>query len=381
MFRIGKTLPIVVVAPQPWFPLQGLVRLFRKHFRPMAPRFEVSQGFEIHRPWFLCFPGIFKWSDGLFMALCSWPTVRRLARRHAVNIVDAHFGYPDGYAASLLARWLRLPLILTLRGKEERLSRTVVRRPLCAAIRSATRVIAVSEALRQFAVSVAGIPPQRTIVIGNGVDLAKFHMVDRSKARQAIAVPSDAQILISVGTLVERKGFHRVIACLPALLARHPKLHYLIVGGSGPEGDITAMLKRQVAELGLTDHVSFLGAIPPERLREAYSAADVFVLATSYEGWANVFLEAMACGLPVVTTLVGGNSEVVSTADLGVLVPLGDQAALTSALDQALHRHWDRDQIRAYAQRNSWENRISTLAAEFVAVVQSAHPDQKMRGA
>jgi glycosyltransferase involved in cell wall biosynthesis len=341
----------------------------------MAPRFEVSQGFEIHRPWFLCFPGIFKWSDGLFMALCSWPTVRSLARQHGVNIVDAHFGYPDGYAASLLARWLGLPLILTLRGKEERLSRTAVRRPLCAAIRSATRVVAVSEALRQLAVNVAGIPPQRTIVIGNGVDLAKFHSVDRSKARQAIGVPSDAEILISVGTLVERKGFHRVIACLPALLARHPKLHYLIVGGSGPEGDITGTLKRQVAELGLTGRVSFLGPIPPERLREAYSAADVFVLATSYEGWANVFLEAMACGRPVVAMRAGAVPELLDDR-VGVMAEPGEPRRAAANLAAAIAALYERDldalgsAARQHVVGNhSWNRALQSLMARYQSAI------------
>lgn len=116
-----------------------------------------------------------------------------------------------------------------------------------------------------------------------------------------------------------------------------------------------------MAALGLKDRVHFLGAWPPDRLKVPLSAADVFVLATSYEGWANVFLEAMACGLPVVTTRVGGNAEVVSSTRLGSLVPFGDQAALTAELDKALSRDWDRQHVTHYAQSNSWDERIPRL--------------------
>ena len=144
---------------------------------------------------------------------------------------------------------------------------------------------------------------------------------------------------------------------------------------------MSAALRQLVQRLDLRDRVHFLGPIEPEHLREAYSAADVFVLATSYEGWANVFLEAMACALPVVTTQVGGNDEVVNTKELGILVPLGDQRALTAALGRALEQDWDREHIRAYAQRNSWDERVATLTAEFTAVVPPLTANREGTGA
>ena len=145
MFRVGKHVPIVVVAPQPWFPFQGLVRRFRPHFRPMAPRCETMQGVEVHRPRFLCFPGVLKWTDGFFMAVSSYLTVRRVVQRHGINVLDVHFGYPDGVAGVLLGRWLKLPVVLTLRGKEERQARTGVGHALRRAVVGAHRLITVSE--------------------------------------------------------------------------------------------------------------------------------------------------------------------------------------------------------------------------------------------
>ena len=360
MFRVGKLLPIVVVAPQPWFPGQQLIRWFRPHFRPMAAKREVMDGVEVHRPRFLCVPGFLKWTDGLFMALCSFLTVRRVARHHQVNILDAHFGYPTGYAAVLLGRWLRLPVMVTLRGKEERQARTPVAAALKRAITSADQIITVSTALRTLAIE-QGAESARVQVIGNGIDLTKFAPLPRREARRELGLPEDAEVLVSVGTLVERKGFHRVIECLPELLSAHPLLHFVIVGGAGPEGDMSAKLRNLVSTLRLEDRVHFLGPYPSERLKVPLSAADVFVLATSYEGWANVFLEAMACGLPVVTTDVGGNAQVVNDRSLGRLVPFGDRGRLNEAIDEALRTSWDRAAIRAYAESNSWERRMQPL--------------------
>ena len=277
-------------------------------------------------PALFCVPGFLKWTDGLFMALCSFLTVRRVARDHRINILDAHFGYPTGYAAVLLGRWLRLPVMLTLRGKEERQARTPVASALKRAITGADQLITVSAALRTLAIG-QGADPARVQVIGNGVDLTKFTPVPRLEARRELGLPDDAEVLVSAGTLVERKGFHRVIECLPELLSAHPLLHFVIVGGAGPEGDMAAKLRNLVSTLRLDDRVHFLGPYPSERLKVPLSAADVFVLATSYEGWANVFLEAMACGLPVVTTDVGGNAQVVNDRSLGRIVPFGDSTA------------------------------------------------------
>ena len=180
------------------------------------------------------------------------------------------------------------------------------------------------------------LDPTRVQVIGNGVDLTKFTAVPRMDARRQLGLPDDAEVLVSVGTLVERKGFHRVIECLPKLLPAHPRLHFVVVGGAGPEGDMAAKLQKLVRTLRLEDRVHFLGPLPSDRLKVPLSAANVFVLATSYEGWANVFLEAMACGLPVVTTDVGGNAQVVNDRSLGRIVPFGDSQRLQEAIHEAL---------------------------------------------
>ena len=235
------------------------------------------------------------------------------------------------------------------------------------ALARASRIFSVSDSLKRHAETL-GAPGARILTVGNGVDTKKFHRVPRNEARARLGLSEDAPVLVSVGALVERKGFHRVLECLPDLRKRFPGLRYLIVGGASPEGDWSQFLRQRAAELKLDHCVSFLGSMAPEELKKVLSAADVFVLATRNEGWANVFLEAMACGLPVVTTDVGGNAEVVSDPRLGLLVPFGVGDKLTEAIAEALQRNWDRDFIVRNAEANSWDRRVSVLAAEFANI-------------
>lgn len=368
MFRVGKRLPLSVVAPTPWFPFQDLLRRFRPHFRPGAPKAEIQEGFSVSYPRFLSIPGFFKQFDGLFMALGAFHALRRLKKEGRLDLIDAHFAYPDGYAATLIGGWLKVPVTITLRGTETRhvqdprLAGKVLR-----ALQRATQVFSVSEALRHVVVA-AGADASKIEVVGNGVDAARFAPKDREASRRSLHLPLSAKVLVTVGGLVPRKGFHRVIDIIPELRKRWPDLVYLVVGGASAEGNNRKELEDQVDRLGLQDVVRFLGPRPPQELAEILSAADLFVLATSNEGWANVFLEAMGCGLPVVTTDVGGNREVVCQEGLGTVVPFGDPVALATAIAKALEFRWDRQMIRSYAATNSWDERVDRLCTHFLRI-------------
>lgn len=372
MFRIGQKLPLTVVAPTPWFPLQHIIRRFKPHFRPGAPAHENQSGIDVWFPRFLSVPGAFKQLDGLMMALAALPRLRRLKAAGHLDIIDAHFAYPDGYAASLLSRWLDVPFTITLRGTETRhITDPRFSGRLLEAISRADQVFSVAESLRKLMIA-HGAQPEKIEVVGNGVDTTRFVPQNKASCRRALDIPADAKVLISVGGLVPRKGFHRVIEQLPSLRQAHPDLIFLVVGGASAEGNNHQQLEQQVKALELDTCVRFLGPRKPHELSGILSAADVFVLATSNEGWANVFLEAMACGLPVVTTDVGGNREVVCDHNLGIVVPFGDSEALCQAIATALDRHWDHAAIRRYAEENAWDERVERLNGHFLRITETA---------
>ena len=364
MFRVNSNLPLLVVSPVPWFPGQGLIRFFKKDYRPMPAPFQVQQGVRVFFPKFLALPYFFRHYDASMMAR----SCHRLIKQHKldnVQLIDSHFAYPDGLAATLLGQKLAKPVTITMRGTEVRHAQTpLLRARLVQALTSASRVFSVSSSLKQLAVGL-GITPDKIEVVGNGVDSKKFYPLDRQLMRQQLNIDEDAQVLITVGGLVERKGFHRVIECLPELVKKHPKLCYLIVGGANPEGNFEPQIRELVSRLKLENHVCFVGERSPDQLKQVLSAADAFVLASSNEGWANVILEAMACGIPVVASDVGGNAEVICQETLGMIVPFGDQSALQRALDDALITHWDSKAIIDYALANSWDSRVEQLTCAF----------------
>jgi glycosyltransferase involved in cell wall biosynthesis len=155
-----------------------------------------------------------------------------------------------------------------------------------------------------------------------------------------------------------------VLEVLPRLHRRHPDLLYVVVGGGSVEGDMSGELARMIREKDLEGRVRLEGPRPPQILPAYYSAADLFVLPTTNEGWANVLVESLACGTPVVTTDVGGNREVVCRDTLGIVIPTGDRGALEEALVTGLARSWNRTAIAAHAARRDW----SQVAHEVVRV-------------
>lgn len=365
MFRVARAgVPLRVLAPQTWSPFDPIGRALRSQFRTMGAMHEVDEGVHVDRPKALSIPGMLKTLDGPLMARSVRRTFERVIADFKPSVVDAHFLYPAGYSARLLARRHGLPYTVTIRGSaDEWLIGTSRERMLTETLRDAAHIICVSEALQRNVVKRLIGDATPSTVIGNGVSLEKFHAVDRAQARQQLGIALDAQVIVGVGGLVARKGFQRIIPLLPDLRRQFPRLLFLIVGGGATVQDMRATLEAQVRELGLNERVRFCGFQPPEALKTYYSAADVFALATEHEGWANVFLEAMACGLPVITTRVGGNAEVVTRDSLGTLVDFFDGEAFGKALAAALQRDWDRHAIRDYARANSWESRIATLLA------------------
>jgi len=152
---------------------------------------------------------------------------------------------------------------------------------------------------------------------------------------------------------------------LPRLVAAHPKLLFVVVGGPGAEGDTGPNLKRLSQELGMDQYVRLVGARPHDEIAEWLAAADTFCLATSNEGMANVLVEALSCGIPVVTTRVGGNAELVQDGVNGLLVSHGDSDALRKALLNAFQRKWDRESISRTMTGRTWDASADQIVKEW----------------
>jgi glycosyltransferase involved in cell wall biosynthesis len=207
-----------------------------------------------------------------------------------------------------------------------------------------------------------GLAPEKAQVIGNGVDVKRFYSVDRTAARNRLALPQDARIIVSVGGLIERKGYHFLIPAFAETLPRHPHLRLYIIGA----GPFRSRLESLILEHGLEGQVVLQGAQPNDELRYWYSAADISCLTSSREGWPNVILESMACGTPVVATGVWGVPEVIISPEIGVMVDQNVQS-IASGLEIALSKSWDRTMIQRHASQRTWDVVAAELQRYFTS--------------
>jgi glycosyltransferase involved in cell wall biosynthesis len=264
------------------------------------------------------------------------------------DLIDAHYFYPDGVAAMYLAREFDRPFTVTGRGTDLNLIPQQFARPrrmIRQVIAEASQMITVAAALKEYLLQL-GAGDEQVRVLRNGVDLQLFRPVqDRETLRKRLGVAGNT--LISVGHLIERKGHHLVIQAMRDL----PDWQLLLVG-DGPE---EKALRAQVQNLQLQARVSFVGRVDQERLRDYYAASDVLVLASSREGWANVLLEAMACGTPVVASPVDGTPEVVAQPAAGVLMADRSAASVVAGVRTLETAMPQRVATRAYAEQFDWD--------------------------
>ncbi len=351
-----------VVAPVPWFPSASpRFGEYARHAR--VPTEELRGGIPVTHPRYPVIPRVGMNCAPYLLYFWTLRSVQRLIDEgFDFDVIDAHYFYPDGVAAALLARRLGKPLVITARGSDlsfiprYRWPRRLIRW----AVGQADAVITVCSALKDTMVRI-GCPDDHVEVLRNGVDLDLFRPPrDRVALRASLDIRGPT--LLSVGNLVELKGHHLVIEALKEL----PGVNLIIVG----DGDERSRLERLVADSDLNKRVRFEGVVPQERLRDYYGAADVLVLASSREGWANVLLESMACGTPVVATSVWGTPEVVADDDAGRLVDERSSRSIGQAIRTLLDTPPPRDATRRYAERFAWDPTSDGLWRVFERVTE-----------
>jgi teichuronic acid biosynthesis glycosyltransferase TuaC len=351
-----------VLAPVPWFPFVH-PRFGAYAAMARTPAREQREGVEVYHPRYPLPPKVGQNVAPYLLAAGSLPTARRLIREgFDFDLIDAHFFYPDGVAASLLARHLGKPFVCTARGSDINLYQqfSTPRRLIAKTLEQSAANIGVSADLVKQMVAL-GADSGKCHTIRNGVDLERFVPLDPAESRAALGLPARGLMLLMVGHLVELKGHHLVIEMLKGL----PDAHLVIVGA----GERLAFLQSLALSLGVQTRVHFGGQQANDELKRYYSAADVLLLASSREGWPNVLLEAMACGTPVVATLVNGTPEIVSAPEAGRLAAERSPASLRAALDDLLARYPQRRLVRAFAERFSWAETTQRQVDLFEAVL------------
>jgi len=359
-----KNIDVKVVAPVPWFPPLNIST--RWYSFSQIPLLEVIDDIEVYHPRYLVTPKVGMTLYGYWMFLGVRKLVMQLKESFSFDLIDAHFLYPDGFAACLLGQHYDFPVVLNARGSDVNsyLQMPRIKTLLARSMKQADRLVAVSNSLRDQMVA-NGAPPDRTSVIPNGIDPTCFFRMDTGRARQELGLEKDEKIILTVCSLIELKGVHLLIEAVAKVREAFSCPVSLMVVGTGPE---KARLKSLIEQFALQDCVRLVGNVANRELVGWYNAADLFLLGSSREGWPNVVCEALACGTPVVATAVNGIPEILDSEELGIMVERTAEA-FACGIEKAFAQNWDRDKIARIGQERTWENVAEEVCELFQSVL------------
>jgi teichuronic acid biosynthesis glycosyltransferase TuaC len=356
LHAMARRAEVEVVSPAPVFPGARWLR------GAPGPLRDEWGGLAVHRPRFLCVPGILKNHDARLYARGVRKWLARRCRDRRADILDAHFVWPDGVGVSILAREAGIPYSITLRGRIYPCLEVPSQKRQCAeALARADAVISVDGAMARIAVEL-GARKDRVHVIPNGVDMERFRIRPKAEARAALGLPLDGRLLVTVAHLGPRKGHREAISALASL---PQDVRLAIVGGDGAGGRNEKALRALAAKAGVASRVIFAGPQPYDRVPLYFSAADCSVLASYREGCPNAVLESLASGTPAVATPVGGVPDMIVPGVNGATVPVAEVAPLSAALRAALERSWDPAAVSASPCVKSWD----AVAREVIRVL------------
>ena len=291
------------------------------------------------------------------------------------KIIHAH-GHPylTSLIAGKLAKYYEKPFVLTQHNTfidyknifnfVEKVNDITVGKET---LKQADKIITVSNATKEYVLSL-GANPNKIQVLHNGVDLNRFKPLPNVKVdmRKKLGVPKEAKVVLTVRRLVYKNGVDTLIDAANIVVKKKQNLVFIIVG-KGPD---MLSVQNQIEQLGLEKNIKLAGFVADQDLHLYYNAADLFVLPSkSGEGLPLVALEAMACGLPVIATNVGGINEIM-VKTFGKLVPANNPQALADAIAEFAELYKETDELRAIVEEQySWDKNVARLVEVYEELI------------
>jgi teichuronic acid biosynthesis glycosyltransferase TuaC len=325
---------VVVLNPIPTSPIHKILPRYRA--QQSCPDTTTNLSIQhIYHPKYLSIPGFFKDREHSSAIACILPLIENLNKKHSFERIDVHWTYPDLPLGLFVAKKLGIPCYLTLRGMEAFYSNEKDNR---------SNIIA------------------KCISTTDGI----ISYTDKKSSREVLNISQNETMLLGVGALIERKGFHHIISALGQVSSQlqDKTIHYHILGAPGMEGDFQRSLE-QLASLVRSDNIkiTFHGAVNNSQLPLWYCAADIFCLSSFNEGSPNVLAEALSCGCPSVASDVGAVSDIILSEDnLGLTLPCQSSASNKNAgniwadtILKALSIDFDRSLQSSAMSKYTWE--------------------------
>jgi glycosyltransferase involved in cell wall biosynthesis len=335
---LAKSNDVTLLVPVAW----------RDYFRNRR-RLQAESNDNLVYTCFLYTPGFFHKLFGWFMLVSIFAQVFALVRRNKIELILASWVHPEGFAASVIARLLKVPYAIKVHGSDVNLiaQDPYRKKQIVTACSQAKFILSVSSDLKEKLYEF-GVEKEKIHVVYNGVNSELFKPQEKGVA---------APILLYVGNLKVSKGVLDLLEAFKELKKIRGNVRLSIVGG-GPD---QSLLKNAMARLDVSDSVEFLGVQNHDEVAKLISSANLLVLPSHAEGVPNVLLEAASCGTPCVATNVGGIPEVVVERKTGLVVEVGNVDAICNALDEALAIDWRVDEMVAHSQKFSWERNVEQV--------------------
>lgn len=358
-----------VIAPvglPPW-PLSQHARYSGLRALPLE---EEWKGVRTYRPRFLHIPRAGGRFDAAGIVRVVEPLLRRIRSHFPFDVIDAEFFFPDGPAAAVLGERFGVPVSIKARGAD--IQYWGRRGPSAAQIvtagRKADGMLAVASALKADMVGI-GLPADKIMVHYTGVDLDLFKVGERAAAKSELKI--EGPLVVSVGALIPRK---RQALTMEAV-GKIPDATLALIG----RGEDEASLRSLAMEMGVSDRVHFLGALPHATIARWLAAADVLCLPSRSEGLANAWVEALACGTPIVITDVGGATELIDRPEAGYIVE-PDVDAVAAAIHDLIQHPRDPHAVRATVERFTWTANRDALYAYLCRLIGRESPLAEQSG-
>jgi glycosyltransferase involved in cell wall biosynthesis len=322
------------------------------------------KGVQTRYPIYFYVPRIMRWINGFTLFLSLLPQWMAVWRERP-QAIYATWLFPDGFAAVLLGRLFRLPVVVKVHGTDvEHLDTEHLRRRLAVwALNRASAVVSVSRYLRDKLIA-HGVAPEKIALIYNGIDSERFHPRDRDACRAQLGLARDASIVLYIGNLKPDKGPLDLLSAVETICAERG-MHVYFLG----DGPVRKAIQERIECRRIGQWVHVCGHVMHDLIPVWMNAADLVCLPSYHEGVPNVLLEAIACGVPVLATDVGGIPEAV-TRQSGVLVPPEDPEALRTALIDMLNQRWDRDAVVGSSTAGTWQ----ANAAQIMLLLEPGEP-------
>jgi teichuronic acid biosynthesis glycosyltransferase TuaC len=316
---------------------------------------------KIFFPKYLNFPLFYFKGRSIWVALEKRAILSVIQREKITfDLIHAHYTWPSGAVSVEFKKIFNVPVVITehthialykeLARKERVYINTL--KNCDAIIRVNKNDIPLFHKL--------GITEKKIHYIANGYDPKKFFPISKEKACKSLNLPLDKKIILNISRLSEEKGQTFLISAIADIVhIRKDCICY--IGGYGPA---RKKLETQIKEAHLKNYVNLIGFIPDNEMALWINACDVFVLPSLSEGNPTVMFETLGCGKPFLGTKVGGESDIIISDNLGLLVEPGNSAKIIEMILMALNHEWDRDAILAYAERYTWEN----IARQIIVV-------------